>query len=57
MTFLSPQQQEFIQKLSEQLVAIIKEEGIEAFKKRILLALQQSLKDDEEAIGCDNTSR
>ena len=64
MTYLTNRQQELIKKVTEQIVAIIKEEGIEEFKERIILALRRYSKDymitcmTEEAMHeCDNTNK
>lgn len=64
MTYLTNRQQELIRKTTEQIVAMIKEEGIEEFEKRIILALRKHSKDymitcmTEEAMReCDNTNK
>lgn len=64
MTFLTNNQQERINKITEQIVAMIKEEGIEEFEKRIILALRKHSKDymitcmTEEAMRkCDSTNK
>lgn len=45
MTYLTNKQQELIDKVTQQIVAMIEEEGIEQFKERILLALRKYSKD------------
>ena len=45
MTYLTNRQQELIDKVTQQIVAMIKEEGIEQFEERILLALRKHSKD------------
>ena len=64
MTYLTNNQQQLIEKVTEQIVAMIKEEGIEEFEKRIILALRKHSKDymitcmTEEAMReCENTSK
>ncbi len=64
MTYLTNRQQELIKKVTEQIVAMIKEEGIEEFEKRILLALRKHSKDytitctTREAMHeCDNMNK
>ena len=64
MTYLTNRQQELIRKTTKQIVAMIKEEGIEKFEKRIILALRKHSKDymitcmTEEAMHkCDNTNK
>ena len=55
MTYLTLKQQEMIKQVTAQIVAMIKEEGIEEFEKRILLALRKHL--TEEDMKCDNTNK
>ena len=63
MTYLTNNQKQLIEKLTEQLVAMIKEEGIEEFEKRIILALRKHSKDymitcmTREAMRCANTNK
>ena len=64
MTFLTNNQQELINKVTQQIVAMIKEEGIEEFEKRIILALRKHSKDytitcmTREAMHeCENTNK
>lgn len=64
MTFLTIRQQELIKKVTEQIVAIIKEEGIEEFQRRIISALQRHSNDytitcrtEEEMRECENTNK
>ena len=64
MTFLTNRQQELIKKVTEQIVAMIKEEGIEEFEKRIILALRAASKPytitcmlKEAMHECDNMNK
>ena len=64
MTYLTNRQQELIKKVTDQIVTMIKEEGIEEFEKRIILALRKHSKDymticmTEEAIHeCENMNK
>ena len=64
MTFLTLFQQEQIKKVTDEIVAIIEEEGIDKFEERILLALRKHSKDytitymTREAMHkCDNMNR
>lgn len=63
MTYLTNNQQQLIKKVTEQIVAMIKEEGIEQFEERIILALRRHSKDytitcmTREAIKCANMNR
>lgn len=44
MTYLTNNQQQLIKEVAKQIVAMIKEEGIEQFEERILLALKKHSK-------------
>lgn len=63
MTYLTSNQQQLIKKITEQIIAIIEEEGIEQFEERIMLALQRHSKDymitcmTREAAQCANTNK
>ena len=64
MTYLDNKQQELIRKVTEQIVAMIKEEGIEEFQRRIISALQRHSNDytitcrtEEEMRECENMSK
>ena len=64
MTFLTNNQQQLIKRVTEQIVAMIKEEGIEQFEERIRLSLQKHSKDymitcmtREVMRECENTNK
>lgn len=64
MIYLTNRQQELIKQITEQIVMMIKEEGIEEFEKHIIAALQRYSEDytitcmtREEIHKCENTNR